>query len=1290
MQYSRCLNHSPMYRHVLLVFFIVCCASVAQAQPYWLQTAGGVGNDEGTDVCTDASGDVFSCGYFSVGASFGPNSPSNSGITDAFLAKIDNASGAYVWVKSGGGPGSDRALSTCTDASGNSYMTGFFEGTAFFGTQSITSAGSQDMFVAKYDASGNLLWVRNGGGALADAGNGIATDAAGNVIVTGEFSGAATFGTASLTSLNGSMDVFTVKYDAAGNVLWAEKGSSRQTDRGFDVSTDAAGNIFITGQFSDTITFDLPHNNISQNAVFVLKYDASGNEQWFRRIAGGGFNISNGIHTDNSGNVLVTGDFQGTINIYLPSSTPTLSGLYTEHIFLLRFNNSGSLDWSAAASSYSPVTSRSVTSDAAGNYYIAGMFRCNMEQFAQQYGNSTFRTVGFNDVFVAAYNSTGTWQWSRQLGGQGNDYVGGIDISGASQIALSGSFPSRLHVPANPSNFISIATAPAPNVAAPSPFCTDLNYNYYETAVTAGSSDVFAGLPIDLSRQPYDYYYHNPPTGCNRDTLPLCIRNDLLGYNCLNDTFYVCESNTPLLIGAATQTMLAASIGGGIGPDWTYQWSTGPTSPTMQVYNTGTYSVTITSPDGCYTDNDDAHVIVTPAPPLPTITDGVSINVNDSITTPVTLCADSLFLSAGNLGNYQYGWTTPAGPVTSTSFYATQSGMYIITVTDTAGCASSTSIDVILDEPLSVINDSMILVLDTDGNDSIAICDDVFVEVFIYDQITNPSASTQICIDDALATLWSVTPTTGISIVGSAPCLGTFDVDSTGTYTFTAQFIRANACDTDTIVLVRQYYIEVYPDPGNVVLPAVITGNTSICPGDSTLLVASGLPSYVWSSGQTNDSIWVSQPGFYSVQYFSSVTNQYGCTGTTIGFVGATVTIRPIPIVTMLPSNGLICPGDSVQLFCTGTGNFTWYGPNGILPVNDSLIYVTSGGNYYCVNSGVGTDTCELVSNTVNVVQYNTPFLQATPDDVLCPGETITLNVVASGATAIQWQFPFSGSAVTQQVNQPGTYSCFVTSCNITTLTSVDIAASYVSAQASWIGPDPVCEGDSTLLIANNNVSYSYSWLPGNLANNDSVFVYATGTYVVAITDTLNCTAYDTLQVAFQQNTLLPPDLSTTPVCIGLVATIQAQGNGSVVWYTTGGQQVGVGSPFITGPLFTDTTLIAYVESGACRSAAAPVLVDVEECDQNAPNVFTPDGDGINDLFTVYIPYGEDLRIEIYNRWGQLLNVVTDVNAGWDGTVMQTGGQASDGVYYYIATATVPGSGPVKIAGFLHLIRGGR
>lgn len=1275
-----------MQVRISLLLLAVLFSVPAFAQPYWLQKGGGVGNDEGMDVSTDASGNVFSTGYFSVGATFGSVTPSNAGITDAYLAKM-LPTGAYLWVNSGGGAGSDRALSTCTDAAGNSYMTGFYEGTAFFGSQNITSSGSQDMFVAKYDPAGNLLWVRSGGGPSADAGNGIAADASGNVIVTGEFAGTATFGAQSLTSLSGSVDVFTVKYDAAGNVLWAEKGSSRQTDRGFDVSTDASGNIFITGVFSDTITFDVQHNSSSQNDVFVVKYNSSGVEQWFRRIAGGAFNIANGISCDNSGNVLLTGDFQGTISVFLPSSTPTLSGTFLEHIFLLRFNTSGGLDWSVAASSTSPVTSRSVTSDGAGNSYITGMFRCTMDQFSQQYGESTFRSVGYNDIFVASYNSAGVWQWSRQLGGQGNDYVGGIDIAGASSIALSGSFPSRLHIPANPANFLSVGTSPSGNVATPSPYCNDANYNYFETATTAGSGDVFAGLPIDISRQPYDFWYHNPPSGCNRDTSEVCIRDDGVGYDCGADTFTICEDLAPLNLNAATQTMFTSSPNGGIGPEFTYQWSSGPSAPTIPVSTTGSYSVTITSADGCYSSSDDAYVIIDPSPPLPTITDGAGININDSITTQIVLCADSVQLTGGNFGNNTYQWTSPSGPVSGASFYATATGQYAISVTDANGCSSSTIVDVVLDDPLAVLSDSMILIQDTDFNDSIAICDDDNIQLFIYDYVINPTANLAQCIDDALITTWTVSPTTGITLISAGSCLGAYDVDSTGWYTFTAEFIRANACDTDTVIITKQYYIEVYPDPGNVILPAVITGNTSLCPGDSTLLIASGMPAYQWSTGETNDSIWVSTPGFYSVQYFSNVTNQYGCTGSTIGFVAVNVTVRPIPIITMFPSTGLICPGDSVQLFCTGTGDFTWYGPNGILPQNDSIIYVTSGGSYYCVNSGVGTDTCELVSNTVTVVQYNTPFLQPTPDNVLCPGETVTLNVIASGATSIQWVSPFSGSATSQLVTQPGTYSCYVTSCNIITLTSATIDASYVTAQSTWVGPDPVCEGDSTLLIANSNPVYNYNWLPGNMSN-DSVFVYNTGNYIVAVTDTLNCTVYDTLNVTFQQNTQLPPDVSTSPICIGLIATIQAQGNGNIVWFTQSGQQVGSGNPFITGPLFTDTTLLVYTQSGACRSVGAPITVDVEECDQNAPNVFTPDGDGVNDLFTVYIPYGEDLRIEIYNRWGQLLNVVTDVNSGWDGTVMQTGGQASDGVYYYIATATVPGNGPVQLTGFLHLIRG--
>ena len=248
-----------------------------------MQQGGGITIDEVADISIDGAGNSYATGYFTGTASFGTfNLSLSSGVTDIYLAKL-NASGVYQWVVKAGGAGSDRPISIKTDGSGDSYITGFFYGTATFGSTSITSSGLQDVFIAKYDNAGNCAWAKRAGGSLGDIGNGITVDNSGNVIVTGEFAGTATFGSTTLVSMNNSVDVFNNQLDGNGNFLWAKKGSAPQVDRGLDVAADGSGNIYVTGQFTDTITFDQIHYNNTYDAIFLIKYNSSGQEQWFRR-----------------------------------------------------------------------------------------------------------------------------------------------------------------------------------------------------------------------------------------------------------------------------------------------------------------------------------------------------------------------------------------------------------------------------------------------------------------------------------------------------------------------------------------------------------------------------------------------------------------------------------------------------------------------------------------------------------------------------------------------------------------------------------------------------------------------------------------------------------------------------------------------------------------------------------------------------------------------------------------------------------------------------------------------
>ena len=158
---------------------------------YWLQEAGSTAYDEGYDISADASGNTYTTGYFSGTVNFGSIQLTSSGVTDIFIAKV-NSQGVYQWAVKAGGVGPDKGYAIKTDAQGNSYITGFYYGTAYFGTTSITSVNSsQDVFLAKYNSSGILQWVVSAGGSDGDIGNGVNLDNNGNVVITGQFQGSA-------------------------------------------------------------------------------------------------------------------------------------------------------------------------------------------------------------------------------------------------------------------------------------------------------------------------------------------------------------------------------------------------------------------------------------------------------------------------------------------------------------------------------------------------------------------------------------------------------------------------------------------------------------------------------------------------------------------------------------------------------------------------------------------------------------------------------------------------------------------------------------------------------------------------------------------------------------------------------------------------------------------------------------------------------------------------------------------------------------------------------------------
>jgi len=242
----------------------------------------------------------------------------------------------WQWATQAGGSEGDLANGISTDADGNVYVTGFFEATASFGSFNLTSSGFLDIFVAKLDSNGNWLWAEKAGGSEGDLANGISTDADGNVYVTGYFEATASFGSFNLTS-SGSDDIFIAKLDSNGNWLWAEKAGGSEGDYGKGIITDADGNVYVTGYFRGIASFgSFNLTSSGSKDIFVAKMDSNGNWLWAEKAGGIIHDEGRGISTDADGNVYVIGGFYATASF--GSYNLTGSGFWD--IFVAKLNSS--------------------------------------------------------------------------------------------------------------------------------------------------------------------------------------------------------------------------------------------------------------------------------------------------------------------------------------------------------------------------------------------------------------------------------------------------------------------------------------------------------------------------------------------------------------------------------------------------------------------------------------------------------------------------------------------------------------------------------------------------------------------------------------------------------------------------------------------------------------------------------------------------------------------------------------------------------------------------------------
>jgi hypothetical protein len=268
----------------------------------WAHRFSGLGFDHGNTVAVDSSGDIIITGCFEGKVNFDTISLNSTGESDIFVAKLDKADGHCRWARQFGGTGADYGNSVAVDSSGDVVITGCFVGKVDFDTFSLNSTGKWDIFVAKLaNADGHCLWARQFGGAGADYGNSVAVDSSGDIVITGCFEGKVDFDTFSLNS-TGKWDIFVAKLAKAdGHCRWAQRFGRAGANYGNSVAVDSSGNVVITGQ--------------GGGSIFVAKLDDKGNCIWQKPFGGGGADYGNSVAVeDSSGDVVITGCFEGKVD----------------------------------------------------------------------------------------------------------------------------------------------------------------------------------------------------------------------------------------------------------------------------------------------------------------------------------------------------------------------------------------------------------------------------------------------------------------------------------------------------------------------------------------------------------------------------------------------------------------------------------------------------------------------------------------------------------------------------------------------------------------------------------------------------------------------------------------------------------------------------------------------------------------------------------------------------------------------------------------------------------------
>lgn len=348
-------------------------------------------------------------------------------------------SGTVLWAARYGDVESQLAQAVCADPAGNVILTGSYQGSIDFGAGSLPTVGAPDneTFVAKLDPSGKHLWSRAFEGTMPRKTADVEATPDGSLILTGLFSGTIGFGDGKIYPTAGSSDIFLVKLNPAGEPVWARTFGGIGYQGGYAVAVDGEGAAVVTGEFAGSIDFgDGPHIAAGSTDCFVAKVNAQGAVLWSRAFGGPLMQTGHAVATDGEGNIVVGGDFSGSIDF----GSGAVAAVDESDIFVMKVAPDGTTVWAKTFPGGQDQSLTSIDVDETGNVVAGGWFQDTIN-----FGEGQLNSAGGKDAFLVRLQADGSLGWARTWGdGGGDQLVARLQIGPFDNVVVAGTFSGSL------------------------------------------------------------------------------------------------------------------------------------------------------------------------------------------------------------------------------------------------------------------------------------------------------------------------------------------------------------------------------------------------------------------------------------------------------------------------------------------------------------------------------------------------------------------------------------------------------------------------------------------------------------------------------------------------------------------------------------------------------------------------------------------------------------------------------------------------------------------------------